>query len=70
MDNVAWYNGTRLHSALGYRKPRLVRQGCRWRHPVPAGGVLRILELVGVLHVLRIYSDLAVASAAVTEAAV
>jgi hypothetical protein len=25
MDSVAWYNGTRLHSALGYRKPRLVR---------------------------------------------
>ena len=20
MDSVAWYNGTRLHSALGYRK--------------------------------------------------
>jgi hypothetical protein len=36
---------------------------------VSPGGVLRILELVGVLHVLRIYSDLAVASAAVTEAA-
>jgi hypothetical protein len=23
MDSVAWYNGTRLHSALRYRKPRL-----------------------------------------------
>ena len=36
---------------------------------VSPGGVLRILELVGVLHVLRIYRDLAVAPAAVTVAA-
>ena len=35
---------------------------------VPSGAVLRILELVGLLHMLRIYPTLAAALAAVAEA--